>query len=108
MRALIVTPVLVIAVLSNLAQYYISGPYFCGISGVVYGLFGYIWMKGKFDPASGFYLHPQTVMMMLIFFVLCLTQLIPGIANTVHGVGLAVGVAWGFLASLPALRSRSG
>src|SRR6185436_2556750 len=52
--------VLTIAPLSNLAQYYVSGPYFCGISGVVYGLFGYIWMTSKFDPDSGFYLHPQT------------------------------------------------
>ena len=44
--------VLVIAALSNLGQYFVSGPNFCGISGVVYGLFGYIWMKGRFDPAS--------------------------------------------------------
>src|ERR1043165_2865925 len=98
--------VLVIAVLSNLAQYYVSGPNFCGISGVVYGLLGYIWMKGKFDPASGFYLHPQTVTMMLLWFFLCLAKVIPNIANTVHGVGLAVGVIWGFLASVPAVRNR--
>ena len=95
-----------IAALSNLAQYSVGGPYFCGISGVVYGLFGYIWMKSKFDPDSGFYVHPQTVMMMLLWFVLCLSKMIPNIANTVHGVGLAVGVAWGFLASLPALRRQ--
>ncbi len=99
--------VVVIAALSNLGQYLVSGPNFCGISGVVYGLLGYIWMKGKFDPASGFYLHPQTVTIMLVWFFLCLAKVIPNIANTVHGVGLAVGVAWGFLASIPALRGRS-
>ena len=99
--------IVVIAALSNLGQYYVSGPNFIGISGVVYGLFGYIWMKGKFDPNSGYYVHPQTVMMMLLWFFLCLTKIMPGIANTVHGVGLLVGVAWGFFASLPALRNRA-
>ena len=99
--------VMVVAALSNLAQYFVSGPNFIGISGVVYGLLGYIWMKGKFDPASGYYLHPQTVVMMLAWFFLCLANVIPHIANTVHGVGLGVGVAWGFLSSLPALKSRS-
>ena len=49
--------VVVIAALSNLGQYYVSGPNFFGISGVVYGLFGYIWMKGKFDPASGLFVN---------------------------------------------------
>jgi len=98
---------LVIAALSNLGQYYVSGPNFCGISGVVYGLFGYIWMKGKFDPNSGYYVHPQTVMMMLLWFFLCLMNVMPGIANTVHAVGLVVGVARGFFASLPALLNRT-
>jgi GlpG protein len=96
--------VLVIGVLSNLGQYYFRGPYFHGISGVAYGLLGYIWMKSKFDPGSGYYLHPQTVMMMLIFFVICFTPIIPGIANGAHGVGLAVGVIWGFGSSMWAKR----
>ena len=100
--------VLVIAALSNLAQYFVSGPNFCGISGVVYGLLGYIWMKGRFDPGSGLFLHPQTVTMMLVWFFLCLAGIIPNIANTVHGVGLGLGVAWGFLSSLSAMRRREG
>ena len=100
--------VLVIAVVSNLAQYAIGGgPNFCGISGVVYGLLGYIWMKGRFDPESGLYLHPQTVVVMLIWFFVCLSGMVGSIANTAHGAGLIVGMVWGFLSSLPALRSRS-
>ena len=27
-----------------------SGPLFLGISGVVFGMLGYIWMQGRFDP----------------------------------------------------------
>jgi GlpG protein len=91
--------VIVISVLANFAQLQVSNPLFGGMSGVVYGLLGYVWMKGKFDPASGLYLHPQTVAMMLIWYVACLLKLIPGIANTVHTVGLLIGIAWGFLSS---------
>jgi GlpG protein len=96
--------VVVIGILSNLGQYFLRGPYFHGISGVAYGLLGYIWMKSKFHPASGYYLHPQTVMMMLIFFVICFTPFIPGIANGAHAVGLVVGVIWGFTSSIWAKR----
>lgn len=91
--------VLVIAVVSNVAQYVVSAPNFGGMSGVVYGLLGYIWMKGKYDPASGLFLHQTTVAMMMIWFGLCLTGLMGPIANTVHGVGLAIGVAWGYLSA---------
>src|SRR5947209_20418782 len=54
------------AIISNLAQLYLVGPDFGGMSGVVYGLLGYAWMKGKFDPSAGIFVHPQTVTMMLI------------------------------------------
>jgi GlpG protein len=91
--------VLVISAASNLAQFFVSGPNFYGMSGVVYGLLGYIWMKGRFDPASGYFIHPSIVAFMLIWFVFCLTGVM-AVANTVHGVGLAIGVIWGFLGSL--------
>src|SRR6266478_5268783 len=68
--------VLVIAAGSNLAQFYTSGPDFGGMSGVVYGLLGYVWIRGKFDPGSGLYLHPSTINMMLIWFVLCYSGLL--------------------------------
>lgn len=97
--------VLVTAVLSNLGQYYLTGsPWFCGLSGVVYGLLGYIWMRGKFDPASGLFLHPHTVAMMLIWFALCFTGLLGPIANGSHAVGLILGVTWGFASAWFATR----
>lgn len=101
--------VVVVAAVSNLAQFYFAGPVFGGMSGVVYGLLGYAWMKGKFDPASGLFVHPQTMMMMLLWLFLCMTPLLPlianiRVANSAHAAGLVVGLAWGFLASLPARR----
>jgi len=91
---------LVIAGCSNLAQCYTSGPVFGGMSGVVYGLLGYIWMRGKFDPASGLYVHPSTVWMMVIWFFACLIGIIPHVANAAHAAGLVIGMAWGYLSSL--------
>ncbi len=90
--------VLVIAVASNLAQYAVSGPSFGGMSGVVYGLLGYVWMMGKYAPESGLRLHSSTVFLMMAWFALGLFGALGHVANTVHAVGLGVGVAWGWLA----------
>jgi GlpG protein len=100
--------VLVIAVLSNLAEYFVGGyefgsgltlpkprVAFGGMSGVVYGLIGYIWMKGRFEPHLGLMLHPQTIVWALIWFFVCMMGLVGPIANVAHGVGLLAGMAIG-------------
>ena len=92
---------LVFAALSDFGQYYVSGPVFGGMSGVVYGLLGYVWIRGKMDPGSGLFLHPSTVNMMLIWLVVCFSGLLGPVANTAHAVGLALGVAWGYISSIP-------
>lgn len=98
--------VLLTAAGSNLAQYLITipglptlsggAPNFGGMSGVVYGLFGYIWVRGKFDPASRLLLHKNTVIMMLIWLVVCFTGLLGPIANLAHLFGLLIGIGAGF------------
>lgn len=96
--------VLAIAIGSNLAQFLIDkSPLFGGMSGVVYGLLGYVWIRGKFDPASGLLLHPTTVMMMMIWFVICFAGWMGHVANWAHAGGLVIGMAWGYSSSL---RSR--
>jgi GlpG protein len=92
--------VVVIAACSDLGQFLVAGPVFGGMSGVVYGLLGYIWMRGKFDPGSGLFVHPSTVTMMIIWFFICFTPIMPHVANAAHGVGLVMGIAWGYLSSL--------
>ncbi|HEY1171508.1 MAG TPA: rhomboid family intramembrane serine protease [Verrucomicrobiae bacterium] len=102
--------VLVSAALSNMAQYYIAIPGFSqglpsfgGMSGVNYALFGFCWMKSKYDFASGIALHPSTVATMLIWFAICFTGILP-IANMAHTIGLVVGVIWGVASARHSLR----
>jgi GlpG protein len=102
--------VLGIAILSNLAEYALrlpplssGAPNFGGMSGVVYGLFGYAWMKSRYDFASGIEIHPSTAMSMLVWYVLCLTGILP-VANMVHTVGLAGGIVCGYVSAARSLR----
>jgi GlpG protein len=90
--------VLVFAMVSNVAQDLMHGPAFGGMSGVVYALAAYIWMRGKLDPGSGLFLYPATVAMMLIWFFACLIGFEGGMtATTAHVVGLLMGMTWGCL-----------
>lgn len=101
--------VLLLAIPSNVAEFADNGnPLFGGMSGVVFGLFGYVWMKSIYDRPSGLFVNPGTVVIMLMFLILCVLggipafessfgQLFPSIANTAHITGLGLGIALGYL-----------
>ena len=97
---------LVIAVLSNAAQFVWGHGWFGGMSGVNYGLFGYVWVRARLDPESGFWIHPSTVVYMLGWYIFCVIGVIPDVANWAHTGGLVVGAAMG--ASKPMWRSLTG
>ncbi|NKB75855.1 MAG: rhomboid family intramembrane serine protease [Gammaproteobacteria bacterium] len=93
---------LIIAVISNLAQYFASGPVFGGMSGIIYGYFGYVWIQGKYNPRFGIKLNPSIIKLMLGWFLLCWSGLLEklfdlSIANTAHTSGLISGVAIAFI-----------
>jgi len=84
-------------IFSCAVQYLWHGPGFGGMSGVVYALFGFIWMKAKYDPRSGFIINNQTVYIMMGWLVLCCTGFLGNVANAAHVAGLAGGVGWAFI-----------
>lgn len=77
---------------------------FGGMSGVVYALFGFVWIKSVIDRSSRFQMMPSTVTVMLGWMIFCM---LPGsdkvlgfhVANWAHGMGLACGVVVAFLFS---------
>lgn len=84
---------------ANVAEYAWSGPYFGGMSGVVYGLLGYFWMQGRYNRRFRMALPRHVVVMMLAWFALCWSGLIGHIANMAHTVGLLLGGLWGYVAA---------
>ena len=83
-----------------IAEYLWRGPGFVGgMSGVVYGLAGYVWMLGKYDQASGVYLDRTSIQWLLIWLVICFTGAVGPIANVAHATGLVIGMIWGRLAA---------
>lgn len=85
--------VLLLAVPSNFGQYIWSNHFFGGLSGVVYGLFGYVWMKSLTQPEDGYALNQSAVVMMLAWFFICF--FISYIANGAHAAGLLMGIILG-------------
>ena len=84
-----------IGILSNLIQYYSNGPAFGGMSGVVYGLLGYTWIR-SLNVRSGYQLPKSIIGLMLAWLVLGYTGLIGAIGNAAHLSGLMLGMAYGF------------
>jgi len=97
----LITFVFVVGALSNIGQYYVGGPAFGGMSGVVYGLLGYVWMGQKLNSSAEFKLPKSDVVLMIGWFFLCLSgTLVFQAANMAHALGLSVGMIYGIIDSL--------
>jgi membrane associated rhomboid family serine protease len=88
--------VVVCGVLSNIAQYEIArNPNFAGMSGVVYGLLGLVWIRHRLDPGIGYQLGKPITQFMIIWMGIGFLGDFH-VANWCHLVGLLVGMAWAF------------
>lgn len=86
------------AALPNIAEFFVSGPRFGGLSGVVYALLGYSWLRTRLQPDCGLAMPPALMGFMLVWLVLgFLDMLGTPTANMAHLVGLLVGLAQGWL-----------
>ena len=94
---------LISALLSGYVQHKFSGPWFGGLSGVVYALMGYAWLRGERDPESGIYMQRGLITFALIWLIAGWFDLFGmSIANGAHVTGLAVGLAMAFADTLNA------
>lgn len=98
--------VLVTALVSNFSQFLVSGPSFGGMSGVDFGLFGFLWMKSTFAADYGVALRRDYVMQFLFFAVLCLFGLFGRVANTAHLTGMFTGMALALIPLIPRIWRR--
>ena len=97
---------IITALLSNFAQYLTFGPTFGGMSGVVYGFLGQLWMNSTFNSKSDINLPKHDVNMMIIWFFLCMFGFIGNIANMAHGVGLSVGMLFGIWSGIRSSKDK--
>lgn len=93
--------VLILALGSNLLQYRLSGPAFLGMSGVVYGIFGYMWVKRLLGTDTTYPLNDGIIFLMLLVLALGFFGAMDGmmgakIANGAHLGGLLAGMAIGY------------
>jgi GlpG protein len=83
---------LITALFSNLGQFMVTGPNFGGLSGVVYGLVGYVWWYGWLAPEKGLTISKPIIGFLLFWLLLGYADVLPvNMANTAHLLGLVSG-----------------
>jgi GlpG protein len=86
----------VLGLFSNTIQFlYGGGNNFGGMSGVIYGLFSYMWMWQLFDPRRGLSLPTSLIIYMLASLALFTYLGLGMIANAAHMGGFLTGVVYG-------------
>lgn len=96
---------LFLAIVSNASQYFWSGPsMFGGLSGVLYGLMGFLWIYERRKPSSNLKIQEGIIGFMLLWMVLCMTGVVNifmegRVANGAHLGGLVAGMLAGYFSA---------
>lgn len=98
--------VLFVGAASNFAQFqFLDNAFFGGMSGVNYGLIGFIWVRQMIKPHPLLDVPISFIYFSLGMLVLGMTGIIDrfmegSIANTAHVTGLILGVTWAYLSGI--------
>jgi GlpG protein len=84
--------ILITALISNLLQFFSHGPSFGGMSGVLYGMLGFIWVYKNLNPQFEYSLPKSDIYLMIFWFFLCLSGILEMIANMAHAGGIVTGI----------------
>ncbi|MFV1958021.1 MAG: rhomboid family intramembrane serine protease, partial [Planctomycetota bacterium] len=84
------------ALFSTAAQWYFGAAPGVGLSGVLYALAAYLWMRRGRDPLAQAIMTPYTTRLLGAWFVICILIPSMNIANWAHGGGIAWGLAAGW------------
>ncbi|ART80320.1 rhomboid family intramembrane serine protease GlpG [Oceanisphaera avium] len=83
---------LVAGILPNFMQFFASGPYFGGLSGVVYALLAYVWLSGRLNPGGRMSLPDGMAVLMLVWLILGFAGVLGNVANLAHLGGGLIGL----------------
>lgn len=88
---------------SSAAEYAFAGSGI-GLSGVGYGMFGFLWVLSRFDQSLHDVVDSKTVWTFVVWFFFCIALTVSSympVANVAHGVGCALGALAGFAFGAP-------
>lgn len=98
---------MMLAIIPNLVQFSVNGHLFGGLSGVVFGVLGYVWVYGQVRQDYPLQMRPVIVLMMLIWLLVGFTGVLDNVigpmANEVHLAGLVCG---GLLGAVYAMKDK--
>lgn len=91
-KLLVIT--LISALLSGFFQFKLTGPWFGGLSGVVYALIGYVWLRGERDPERTVYLpRGLAIFTVVILIAEWFNVSDSNVSTGAHTAGLLIGLA---------------
>lgn len=93
------------AAVGNIGQWYVSGPNFGGLSGVVYALFGYSWVVGRFGRRPDWVPEKNLSILMLLLIPICASGYFGKFADVAHVAGLLTGLVLGVFVVRASIRT---
>jgi len=95
-RTELIIVLIISAACANLCQWWLVGPKFGGLSGVVYALMGYLWVLHRYGGKNNYHFDPVIAILMLGIIPLSATGLLGKLANYAHLGGLMCGIVLAF------------
>nr|WP_281362594.1 rhomboid family intramembrane serine protease [Marinifaba aquimaris] len=93
----LVNVTLLTALFAHVAQFYLVGANFVGLSGVIYGLFAYVWVVGRKTDIDAFKLPGQLIGMLLLWMAIGFADVLwINMANWAHLFGFIAGLGLAF------------